>query len=421
MTTADTGSAPLPRPDLSRSLRPRIVLYVQHLLGIGHQKRAATLTRALEDKGFAVTYVSGGFPVRGLDTGAADLVQLPPVRAVDKFFKVLVGPDGQVIDDGWRMRRRDLLIAIIQRVQPAILITELFPFGRRQLACEIVPMIEAARALPRPALIAASVRDILVEPPKEERRHEMLDRARRYYDLVMVHGDPALVPFERTFPLMAEVADLVRYTGYVVDRHRNHTPPPGRDARDGTGEVLVSAGGGAVSEALFRAAIAARAGSGPDLSARHWRLLVGWNLDDAILTDLRAAAMAADIRAPAAEPGFTVERARPDFVAMLGRAALSISQAGYNTLLEVVENRVPAVVVPYAGGLETEQGLRAGLVAEQGLIEVVDEVGLTAAALADAAARAAATRDRRWPAIDMDGAAASADLLADMLAMRVAP
>jgi len=300
-------------------------------------------------------------------------------------------------------------------VQPAILITELFPFGRRQLASEIVPMIEAARALPRPALIAASVRDILVEPPKEERRHEMLDRARRYYDLVMVHGDPALVPFERTFPLMAEVADLVRYTGYVVDRNRNHTPPPGRDARDGTGEVLVSAGGGAVSEALFRAAIAARAGSGPDLSARHWRLLVGWNLDDAILTELRATAQAADIH------GFTVERARPDFVAMLGRAALSISQAGYNTLLEVVENRVPAVVVPYAGGLETEQGLRAGLVAEQGLIEVVDEAGLTAAALADAAARAAAPRDRRWPAIDMDGATASADLLADMLTMRVAP
>ena len=67
----------------SRTDRPRILLYVQHLLGIGHQKRAATLTRALEAAGFAVTYVSGGFPVRGLDTGPADFVQLPPARAVD--------------------------------------------------------------------------------------------------------------------------------------------------------------------------------------------------------------------------------------------------------------------------------------------------------------------------------------------------
>ena len=65
----------------SRTDRPRILLYVQHLLGIGHQKRAATLTRALEAAGFAVTYVSGGFPVRGLDTGPADFVQLPPARA----------------------------------------------------------------------------------------------------------------------------------------------------------------------------------------------------------------------------------------------------------------------------------------------------------------------------------------------------
>ena len=99
----------------SRSDRPRILLYVQHLLGIGHQKRAATLTRALEAAGFAVTYVSGGFPVRGLDTGPADVVQLPPARAVDKFFKVLVGPDGQVIDDAWRARRRELLVTLLRR------------------------------------------------------------------------------------------------------------------------------------------------------------------------------------------------------------------------------------------------------------------------------------------------------------------
>jgi predicted glycosyltransferase len=395
----------------SRTDRPRILLYVQHLLGIGHQKRAATLTRALEAAGFAVTYVSGGFPVRGLDTGPADFVQLPPARAVDKFFKVLVGPDGQVIDDAWRARRRDHLVAIVERLQPVAVITELFPFGRRQLASEIVPMVEAARALPRPALIVSSVRDILVEPPKEERRREMLARARRYYDLVMVHGDPALVPFERTFPLMAEVSDLVRYTGYVVDRARETAPPPGGSAQDGRDEVLVSAGGGAVSEALFRAAIAARALTSPALARRRWRLLVGWNLADPVLDDLSRVAAEADAT------GFVVERARPDFVAMLGRAALSISQAGYNTLLEVIENRVPAVVVPYAGGLETEQGLRAGLVAERGLVEVVDEETLTAEGLAAAADRALAA-ERDWPRLDMDGAAASARLLHDRLAAR---
>jgi Predicted glycosyl transferase len=44
---------------------------------------------------------------------------------------------------------------------PQVLITEQFPFGRTQLRFELVPLIEAARAMrPRP-LIVSSVRDVV--------------------------------------------------------------------------------------------------------------------------------------------------------------------------------------------------------------------------------------------------------------------
>ena len=38
----------------------RVLFYVQHLLGIGHLKRAATRARACAAAGLEVTVVSGG-------------------------------------------------------------------------------------------------------------------------------------------------------------------------------------------------------------------------------------------------------------------------------------------------------------------------------------------------------------------------
>ena len=44
---------------------PRILFYVQHLLGIGHLARASRVAGALAEDGFAVTVVTGGTPVPG--------------------------------------------------------------------------------------------------------------------------------------------------------------------------------------------------------------------------------------------------------------------------------------------------------------------------------------------------------------------
>ena len=49
----------------------RVFFYVQHLLGIGHLRRAAVLARALVAGGFDVLLVSGGAPVEGLALGGA--------------------------------------------------------------------------------------------------------------------------------------------------------------------------------------------------------------------------------------------------------------------------------------------------------------------------------------------------------------
>ncbi len=87
--------------------RPKILFYVQHLLGIGHLMRAGTLARALEAGGFDTLLVSGGTPVPGFDASPARFEQLSPTRATDKFFKVLVDENDNQIDDDWQAGRRD--------------------------------------------------------------------------------------------------------------------------------------------------------------------------------------------------------------------------------------------------------------------------------------------------------------------------
>ena len=368
----------------------RVLFHVQHLLGIGHLKRAATIARALDGAGAEVTLVSGGPPVPGLDTGGARLVQLPPVAASDGSFRTLVDETGRAVDDALRRRRAGALAALVDGVRPHAVVTELYPFGRRQLRGEITAMLEAAaRRAPRPAILC-SVRDILVVPPKPGRVEEMLAAVDRFYDLVLVHGDPGFVPFERTFPAAARIAGKLRYTGYVVDRARGAA---------GAGEAVVSAGGGAVGAALFEAALAARKAT--RLADAGWRLLAGPALPEPAFARLRSEA----------PPGVVVERARPDFPALLAGCRVSVSQGGYNTSMELVAAGARAVVVPHAGGFETEQTLRARLLAARAGYRVIEEGALSPARLAREIDAALDGPPPRPPPLDLDGAAATARLV----------
>jgi predicted glycosyltransferase len=373
----------------------RVLFYVQHLLGIGHLRRAATLTRALQRAGFETTLVSGGHAIPGLDVGAAELVQLPPTRAADMFFKLLLDEHDNPVDDAWRGRRRDHLLRVWRERQPQVLMTELFPFGRRQMRFELLPLLDAATAAVRRPLIISSVRDILVAQDKPEREKEMVDLVLHYFDHVLVHGDPALIPLDQTFPLVQAIGDRLHYTGYVVDE--SGTVPAADGA--GQGEVIVSAGGGAVGEQLLATAIQARALT--PLAAVPWRVLVGVSVDTATFDRLRQSAPS----------GVEVERARPDFASLLQGCRLSISQGGYNTVMEVLQAGCRGVVVPYAGGVETEQTLRAALLADRGGLHVLAENALTPAALAAAVAKALAAPPAGPGGIDMDGAEASAQIV----------
>ena len=359
-----------------------VMIYVQHLLGVGHLQRMLALAAGLAAE-FDVALVSGGMPAAAAPRGVR-LVQLPPLRSVDARFTDLVDVDGKPIDDAWRARRREALLEAYRAIGPRLLLTETFPFGRRMLRFELLPLLETARADPDCRVIAASIRDVLQPKSKPARNREICELIARYYDYVLVHGDPALIPLASSFVPAAEIAAKTVYSGYL---HR--APPPARTRDDGAGEVVVSAGGSDTGLALLRCALEARALS--DLAAVGWRILVSPAIAEADFADL----------ARRAGDGITVERNRPDFPALLARAKLSISQAGYNTVTELLGAGVPAVLVPFADAGEIEQTLRARVLAERGRAICVEARDLGPAALAAAASRALAPGPEF--AVDLDG------------------
>jgi predicted glycosyltransferase len=218
---------------------------------------------------------------------------------------------------------------------------------------------------------------------------------------VLVHGDPALIPFEASFPAAPDIADRLIYTGYVS--------PPAEPVTEGSlatrDGVIISAGGGAAGRALLDTALeACRQGC---LAGLPWLLLAGTNLPEAEFAALRRAA-----------PSFvTIERFRRDFADLLRQCRVSVSQAGYNTVLDILAARARAVLVPFAAERETEQLMRAERLMALGAAELVRESELSPPNLAAAIERAAA-REPPALAIDTAGATRSARLIAALVAGR---
>jgi predicted glycosyltransferase len=382
-----------------------VLFYVQHLLGIGHLRRALLLTDAMTRAGLAVTLVTGGEPLPEIATvAAARVVQLPPVRASDASFKNLVRADGLPPGDALWAARRDGLLAAFAEARPDAVIIEAYPFGRRPFRRELDPLIAAAHARNPRTLVICSLRDIVVAPPHERRGREIVERVRADFDAVLVHGDPHLIGLETSFPLASQIADRLVYTGYVTAPE----VPLAGECDAGAGEVLVSAGGGAVGGVLMRTALAARRRGW--LADAGWRLLAGPNLPAGEFSEL-----AADLPG-----GVAVERYRPDFAQLLRRCRVSVSQAGYNTVLDVIAAGPPAVLAPFAELRETEQALRAERLAASGVVELLPAAELGPDRLGEAIERAVL----RGPAalrIDTGGAPRSAEIIAAMISNRTDP
>ncbi|TLP69270.1 glycosyltransferase [Parasedimentitalea maritima] len=372
----------------------KVLIAVTHLLGTGHLSRALTLGRAFADAGHQVRVASGGFPAAQLNTDGVELLQLPPLRSDGVDFTRLLDETGTITETAYYARRQTALCAALSDMQPDILITELYPFGRRSLAAEFQALLRTAHAQPRRPVVLASIRDILAPPSKPKKATQADAMIAEFYDAVLVHSDPVATRLEVSWPVSEMLHAKLRYTGYVA-------PPAAipHPLNAGRGEVLVSAGGGSVGDALFETALLAAA----QMSDIPWRLLVGGSDATDRIARLNATGSPA-----------VIEAARPDFRQMLPLAAASVSMCGYNTALDLLQAGTPSVLIPFDAGKEVEQGLRAESLSPLDGIEVLRSSDLTPASLCTALNAAITSPRRATNELQFDGAARAVEIAIGM-------
>ena len=109
---------------------------------------------ALAADNFDVTVVTGGSQVPGFPGPDVKSVALPALLAGNAGFSGLADQYGNPVDDEFLARRRDLLLEAFHLTRPDIVIIEAFPFGRRQMRFELLPLLDAIEAMsPRPKLL----------------------------------------------------------------------------------------------------------------------------------------------------------------------------------------------------------------------------------------------------------------------------
>ena len=96
------------------------------------------------------------------------------------------------------------------------------------------------------------------------------------------------------------------------------------------------------------------------------------------------------------------------------RARLSISQAGYNTVADILAARCRAVLAPYASYGESEQTDRARMMAARDLAVMLDDAMLDGPRLAEAVEEALALPAPQ-PSLALDGATRTAAILKEHL------
>jgi predicted glycosyltransferase len=375
---------------------PTLLFYCQHSLGLGHAVRSFALAESLSDR-FRVVLACGGELPEGLAPPAeVELLELPALRASGNGE--LVSRSSSRVEDV-RKTRRNLLLQVFRSLKPAVVVVELFPFGRRRFADELVPLLEEALAVARRPLIVSSVRDILVGRGPDQPAHDSLAcvLANRYLDAVLVHSDPRFARFEESFEPAIPLFAPLRHTGFVAP-DAGPVVPLRTEPR-----VVVSAGGGLVGAPLLRAAVEAR-----DLLPAEVRLEVvaGPFLPDEAWSELQKAA--------STRPGIDLHRFVPDLRERLRTARASVSQCGYNTALDVIRARVPALVVPFAEGREDEQTRRATRLAEAGALRMLEAEALSPETLAHEIQELLHFKPRPLD-LDFDGAEVSATFLSGLV------
>jgi len=320
------------------------------------------------------------------------VVQLPPLRMDSD--NALIDANGEGDVEVIFAERRLIAVRSVRIFLPDAVVIEMFPFGRKKFAAEVLAIIAAVREENRTKVIS-SVRYVLVTKRRDQDRHDLRAALtlNENFDAVLVHSDQNLVKLDATFSTLAKIEIPVYYTGYISSTSRTERPERSR-------QIVVSAGGGRVGSELVDAALES-----------YPRIKRDLDLDMLIVTGPNADERP---RYTNGDKGPRIVEFIDDLPSVFARSMISVSQCGYNTAVDVLKTRTPAIFVPYEAASEDEQLRRAELLAQKGRAVMLRQKLLTADSITHAASELLARKQQEEFDIDLNGALRSSDLIREV-------
>ena len=354
-------------------MKNRVLFYCQHVLGIGHLVRSAEIVRELARDSHVLLVTGGEIPEGFRFPENIDTLRLTPLKTSPDFSSLQLCDFSRGLEET-RAIRRTLLLQAFNEFNPDVLVTELFPFGRKHFRFELLPLLECARCQQsRRTLVVSSVRDILVaRKDQEEYEQRVCDLVNTFYDLILVHGDKNFQKFDETFSRVNDLQCPVAYTGYVVQQKQPNMKEACRPQSPEQGQpaIVASIGSGQYLTGLTLLETVLRAAQLLQSRIPHeFHVFAGPLMPEEAYSRLQT--LADESR------NVRLSRYTSDLAAVLKRADVSVSMGGYNTMMDVLSSRVRALVYPVTSNGDQEQCLRAERLAEAGVIDVIRTEELT--------------------------------------------
>ena len=310
--------------------------------------------------------------------------------------------------------RQQLISNALLYYAPDIFLVDHMPHGAMG---ELLPALEAISNSGVRTQIVLGLRDILDSPEVTINRWQIegaYDVIERFYARILVFGMQEVYDVAEKYQFPEAAARKVFYCGYVssLDHERNAHNIRSlylTDKPDDTRLIVVMAGGGADAFSMMDILIDALP-----------KVLEDQPCVFAVITGpFMPAELIADLDRRAARLPIHMIEAIHDSVSFLAAADLVIAMAGYNTSVEILRMKTPAILIPRAGP-SAEQRTRARLFSDKHWVDMIDPDELTPEILAqrisDRLKRPNGSKPNALP--NLNGAAVAAKLTLAVLASK---
>jgi len=323
---------------LLRSRPLRCLYWVQPYIGVGPQNQAEMVARAVQKRlGEIELLVLMGGRSAPFHSDNVEWIQLAPLRLHPLEFR-LIDEQGDTPSQETLEARVQICQEALKRFNPDVVMMHNFmtkPNSHAPSQDEVSLLIDFARRKGIP--VVSSVMDCFqgFEDIPESVLDRYLNDALNQVDQFFVRGSDKELLW-KSCSTWKGYPKRFTFVGYPTPEHGSKEVA--REDR-----IVVSGGGSELAHLFFTAAIQAANSAEGRFKDSHWNFLIGPNYPGDVDSLIGLAGGNDRIT-------FHSLSSRREYLDLLSRARVSLSECGQNTFVDLELSRVPAVVVPYEGG-----------------------------------------------------------------------